>query len=100
IEFSGLTRLLKNQLLVYFTHPYSSWERGTNENHNRMIRRFIPKGTKISTVSESNMRHVQQWMNSLPRKIMGYATPYESFINEISKLKLDLTRFDIEPLSM
>lgn len=51
IEFSGLTTLFQNELAVYFTHPYSSWERGTNENHNRIIRRFIPKGRKISTVS-------------------------------------------------
>ncbi|MGX7013763.1 IS30 family transposase [Vagococcus silagei] len=46
IEFPGLTSLFQNELAVYFTHPYSSWERGTNENHHRMIHRFIPKGTK------------------------------------------------------
>lgn len=45
------------------------------------------------------MKYIQQWMNHLPRKIMGYSTPYETFINEISKLKLELKRFDIESLS-
>lgn len=86
VEFSGLTEILSPDVPVYFTHPYSSWERGTNENHNGIIRRFIPKGTELKTVPTSTVRKVQQWMNDLPRKLLGYQTPHEQFVREIKKL--------------
>ena len=60
---------------VYFAHSYSSWERGTNENHNRMIRRFIPKGTHIANLSNEDVKKIECWMNSYPRKILAYKTP-------------------------
>lgn len=60
---------------IYFAHSFSSWERGTNENHNRMIRRFIPKGTNIATVSEDKIKEIESWMNAYPRKILAYRTP-------------------------
>lgn len=88
LEFSRLSDLLKDITEVYFTHPYSSWERGTNENHNGMIRRFIPKGTRMEDVALSTIRRVQDWMNNLPRKILGYATPRECLLEELSKLSL------------
>jgi len=81
IERSALTG--KKRTLVYFTHPYSSWERGTNENQNRIIRRFIPKGTDISKLSDKDIKTIQDWMNDYPRRILGYKTPNE--------LVLDLT---------
>ena len=56
LEFSSLTEAIKSFAEVCFTHPYSSWERGTNENHNGIIRRFIPKGVKISTVTDARIR--------------------------------------------
>ncbi|MCB5955546.1 IS30 family transposase [Enterococcus sp. CWB-B31] len=87
-EFSGLSNLLKDITDVYFTHPYSSWERGTNENHNGMIRRFIPKGTRMSDVSLATVRRVQDWMNNLPRRILGYATPRECLLEEMAQLSL------------
>ena len=87
-EFAGLTTLLKDITEVYFTHPYSSWERGTNENHNGMIRRFIPKGTRMEDVALTTIRRVQDWMNNLPRRILGYATPRECLLNELSELSL------------
>jgi len=62
---------------VYFAHSYSAWERGTNENHNRMIRRFIPKGTDISTVPATKVNRIKKWMNNYPRRILGYKTPNE-----------------------
>jgi IS30 family transposase len=62
---------------VYFAHSFSSWERGTNENHNRMIRRFIPKGTDISTVPVNKINRIKKWMNNYPRRILGYKTPNE-----------------------
>jgi len=85
-EFSGISELLKNIINVYFAHPYSSWERGTNEKHNGMIRRFIPKGTRISEVSSSVIYRVQDWMNNLPRKILGYMTPQEALFEELCAL--------------
>lgn len=59
---------------IYFAHSYSSWERGTNENQNRMIRRFIPKGTDIADVSNREIERIERWMNNYPRKILGYKT--------------------------
>jgi transposase, IS30 family len=60
---------------IYFAHSYSSWERGTNENHNRMIRRFIPKGTNIALLDDEEIQKIEDWMNDYPRKILGYRTP-------------------------
>jgi IS30 family transposase len=60
---------------IYFAHSYSSWERGTNENHNRMIRRFIPKGTNIALLDEQEIQKIEDWMNDYPRKILAYKTP-------------------------
>jgi len=62
---------------TYFAHPYSSWERGTNENQNKMIRRFVPKGTNIAKISNKEAQSIQKWMNSYPRKILGYKTANE-----------------------
>ena len=59
---------------VYFANPYHSWERGTNENQNRMIRRFVPKGTDIAEFSKADIQEVEDWMNNYPRKILGYKT--------------------------
>lgn len=59
---------------IYFAHAYSSWERGTNENQNRIIRRFIPKGTDIADVSTGEIEKIERWMNNYPRKILGYKT--------------------------
>jgi len=75
IEQSGLNG--EKRTLVYFAHPYSSWERGTNENQNKMIRRFIPKGTDISKLSDRDIKRIEEWMNNYPRKILDYRTPNE-----------------------
>jgi len=75
IEQSKLTS--KKRTLVYFAHPYSAWERGTNENQNRIIRRFIPKGADISKLSDKDIKTIENWMNNYPRKILGYRTPNE-----------------------
>ena len=57
---------------VYFCHPYSSWERGSNENANSMIRRRHPKGTDFSKVSAAEIAATEEWINNYPRKILGY----------------------------
>ena len=63
---------------IYFAHSYSSWERGTNENHNRMIRRFIFKGLNIEGFSEEEVQKIENWMNNYPRRILGYNTPNQA----------------------
>jgi len=76
----------KNTTKVYFTHPYASWERGTNERHNGLIRRFIPKGKSISSVDDQTISYVENWCNRLPRKALGYKTPGECFQKELTLL--------------
>lgn len=66
---------------VYFAHSYSSWERGTNENQNRMIRRFVPKGYNIGGFSDKEIKAVEDWMNNYPRRILGYNTPNQAALD-------------------
>lgn len=64
----------KKRTTLYFAHAYSAWERGSNENQNRMIRRFIPKGTDIHEISDKEIEAIESWMNNYPRKRLGYKT--------------------------
>jgi len=57
---------------LYYAHPYSAWERGSNENANKLIRRFIPKGASISTLKNKDIQRIESWMNNYPRRILGY----------------------------
>jgi IS30 family transposase len=66
-------------LLTLFTHPYSSFERGTNERHNGLIRRFIPNGKRMTDYSLDDIAFIEEWMNTLTRKILRYKTPEELF---------------------
>jgi IS30 family transposase len=70
----SLLKPKERRTMIYFAHSYSAWERGTNENQNRMIRRFVPKGTDIADVSDKEIEWIQDWMNNYPRKILGYKT--------------------------
>ena len=63
---------------MYYAHPYSSYERGTNENHNRLIRRFLPKGIKNAT--HQRVAFIENWINNYPNKIFNYQTPRELFL--------------------
>lgn len=65
---------------VYFCDPYSSWQKGGVENVNRMIRRYIPKGTDISKYSNKYIERIVNILNNKPRKSLGYKTPYEVMI--------------------
>ena len=71
---------------VYYCHPYSSYERGTNERINREIRRLIPKGSDISVYSASEIKEVEFWINNYPRRVLGYATSQELFDYQLSLL--------------
>lgn len=62
---------------LWYCHSYAAWEKGSNENHNRMIRRFFPKGTNFDQVTEDQVRRVQEWMNHYPRKALNWRTPEE-----------------------
>ena len=64
---------------VYFAHPYSAWERGTNENQNGLLRRFFPKGRSLANVPESAVLRAQNWINNLPRKLFDYSTSAQLF---------------------
>jgi len=68
---------------VYFTHPYSPWERGTNENTNGLIRKFYPKGTDFSQVTDEDILRVQNLINERPRKSLNYQTPKEVIYKEL-----------------
>ena len=64
---------------VYFAHPRSPWERGTNENTNGLIRQFFPKGTEFNKVSRYEVKKVQDLLNGRPRQALGFEKPYEVF---------------------
>lgn len=69
---------------VFYCHPYNSSERGSNERINRIIRRFYPKKSDFSAITQNSCNEVAKWINTLPRKILGYATPYELFNVQLS----------------
>ena len=60
-----------NKTKIYYCHPYSSWERGSNENANKLIRRFIKKGEDISQYTDRQIKDIENWINNLPRKIFN-----------------------------
>ncbi len=66
-------------LSVYFAKPYCSWQRGTNENTNGLLRQFLPKGTDLRSVSWQELEHYTHLINDRPRKRLGYRTPAEVF---------------------
>lgn len=68
---------------IYYAHPYSSWERGSNENTNRIVRRFIPKGCDIGRYTCSGIRKIEEWINRYPRKILNFKTAEELFALEL-----------------
>jgi IS30 family transposase len=71
IEMSSLYPGRK-RTMCYYAHPYSAWERGSNENGNRLIRRLIPKGTDIGKLSAGDVKRVERWINNYPRRMFGY----------------------------
>lgn len=86
LEFSSMSELEELGLQVYFAHSYSSYERGTNERHNRIIRTWIPKGKDIDNYDEWFIEYMEDFMNNLPRKILGYKTPAQLFEEELDKI--------------
>jgi IS30 family transposase len=77
----------KTGMNIYFANPYSSWERGTNENTNGLIRRFFPKKTDFSKITKEELLKAQNNLNNRPRKVLGYLTPNEMMKLERKKLE-------------
>ncbi|VMS20286.1 IS1239 transposase [Streptococcus pneumoniae] len=75
-EFNRLSDVFSEEH-IYYAHPYASWERGTNENHNMFIRRWLPKGTKKMTPKE--VAFIEKWINNYPKKCLNYKSPREDF---------------------
>ena len=77
-EFAGHERIaLKSGCSVYFADPYASWQRGTNENTNGLLRQYFPKGADFSTMTVESVSKVAAQINLRPRKRLGWKTPYE-----------------------
>jgi len=66
---------------IYFAHPYSSWERGVNENTNGLIRQYFPKGRELTAISKEEIAHATDRLNHRPRKTLGFRSPYEVFFS-------------------
>lgn len=81
IQKGGRTKL-------YYCHPFSSFERGSNENANKLIRRFIPKGTSIENFTHKQIETIERWMNNYPRSIHGYKTSQELYNAELLHMGL------------
>lgn len=75
-----------HELHVYFADPYSSWQRGSNENGNGLLREFHPKGTDFAQVQDEDLAHSLDLINHRPRKCLGWRTAHESFAEELSHL--------------
>lgn len=85
-EFSELSNLEKYGILMYFAHPYSSWERPQNERHNRIFRRFVPKGISIDGYTAEQILEYAYSINSRPQKILEYMIQeelFEAFLNQV-----------------
>ena len=81
---------LKLNAPVFFCHPYSSWEKGTNENTNGLVRRYLPRGSSLENVTQDDLDDITFELNNRPRKTLQYATPQEMLELEYSKLPLQV----------
>ncbi|PWL73644.1 MAG: IS30 family transposase [Bacillota bacterium] len=67
---------------IYYAHPYCSGERGSNENNNRLIRRWIPKGTDIANIKTSFIKKIEDWINNYPRAMFDYKSSNMLLLNQ------------------
>ena len=82
-EFGNHEKIAKGlKCNFYFAHPYSSWERGTNENTNCLIRQYFPKSRDFRTITDSEIIHAMKRLNNRPRKRLGFKTPNQVFFGE------------------
>lgn len=79
-EFSDWERIEeKTGMIIYFAYPYHSWERGTNENTNGLLRQYFPKGYDFNLITKQELDHVVKKLNERPRKRLGFKSPKEAF---------------------
>jgi IS30 family transposase len=71
-------------LEFYFAKPHHPWERGSNENGNRLIRQYFPKGTDFSTITNEDVQHVENILNNRPRKRHGFLSPNQIFNQKVA----------------
>jgi IS30 family transposase len=69
---------------IYFSDPYSPWQRGTNENTNGLLRRYFPKGSNFKLISDEQLASIVKKLNNRPRKSLNYRTPHEVFFGSLS----------------
>lgn len=92
-EFASSEEMERNgRTEIYYAHPYSSFERGTNENWNGIVRRFIPKGSSFEQLTERDMVRISGYINTLPRKRHRYKTPQELWEAELDAIMVTETR--------
>ena len=84
---------LKDKLgmVTYFARPYHSWERGTNERTNGMVRRYLPKRTNLETITATDLGDIVAEINNRPMALLGYHTPAEAWRTELAKLRSQKT---------
>jgi IS30 family transposase len=86
-EFSDSAGMEKDgRTSVYYAHPYSSFERGTNENFNGIVRRFLPKGKSFDDLTNEDLQRINHYINTMPRKRFGYKTPLDLWKAQIDKI--------------
>jgi IS30 family transposase len=84
-EFAGVSGI--EGFHSYFAHPYSAYERGINENYNRMLRRFLPKGTDFTGMNQDILNRIAHAVNSLPRKRLNYKSAEKTFAEEVTAIQ-------------
>ena len=72
----------------YFADPFASWQRGSNENLNGLLRQYIPKNRPLSTVTDEELKMIEDKLNFRPRKRLGFRTPYQVFHESLNRVAL------------
>lgn len=102
VEFSKFEEMMKSvkdknvkRFQIYFAHPYASYERGCNENKNRLIRRYFKKGKLVEELSDEDILNIARKINNMPRKALGYKTPLEVFESNLKKKGINTSFLDV-----
>jgi IS30 family transposase len=86
-EFAASTQIEREgRINAYYAHPYSSFERGTNENWNGLVRRFIPKGSGFEQLADRDLKRINHYINTLPRKRFNYRSPLDLWNEQITAI--------------